>query len=267
MRCCPAQCLQRCIDQQRRLLDFGGLPKRRTRHHLSLHSPTRCLPTRHRGVCCRGQSRICLTRQLDPLDPASRAARRGRRQRSSFKTLHQRWRQHIPSHLDRRPGVELLAQLYGDAFGSTTDHFVGRFQAKKLLHQRLACMGRLPEQKVARLVDPCRSLRGEQAASAQTPEPARACRMCAQPNMREHQVIHPAVPVCVRRSAAAIAAAMQIDLQHRVTGHCHRTCLQRCHPTRLVHLLGKRMNIHHSTTRCCPLCRMKQAEALASLGR
>jgi hypothetical protein len=71
----------------------------------------------------------------------------------------------------------------------------------------------------------------QQGAQAQAPQAGRAGRG-ARSQARARRVAQPAVPAWRRRSRRAVAAAVQVDLQHAITERGQRARLQRGHAAR-----------------------------------
>jgi hypothetical protein len=64
-----------------------------------------------------------------------------------------------------------------------------------------------------------------------------------QPVARQQHIVFPGVPACVAKIAAAVAAAVQVKLQHADALRRQRARGQRGHAARAVHLFGERMDV------------------------
>jgi acyl-CoA synthetase (AMP-forming)/AMP-acid ligase II len=76
----------------------------------------------------------------------------------------------------------------------------------------------LPEQELAARVHPAHGFGCQQAARTQTPEPQRCRSAGLQPLAGQADVVDPGLPTRIAEVARTVAAAEQIDLEHRVPG-------------------------------------------------
>ena len=159
----------------------------------------------------------------------------------------------ISGHLDGTACCKVLTHGLHQPLALAALHGRRQTQTQELLQQQLAGQGWLPHQKVALHVQLCSGLREQEAARTQAPKPqSRPFAQLkgvavAQPARRARNVIDPVCPGRVAEVAAAVAAAVQIDLQDGKAGLRQRPRLQCNHAPRLVHLLAQWMDVDDET--------------------
>ncbi len=88
-----------------------------------------------------------------------------------------------------------------------------------MLEQLLSGNHGLPEEKICGLRELRGGIDGQEATGTQPPEPERRINISPrlQPSACQPHIIKPGCPGGLAKVAATVAAAMQIDLQHRTT--------------------------------------------------